>query len=147
MRYKRLPIEIESPEQIGYGNIKYNLTESSIRDRTLKDFGIELDASSLLLQYGDHRGHPGLRELLAKDGVTTPEHILLTPGAAGALFMIATSLLAPSDHLIVLRPNYATNIETPRVIGCEISFVELQLSTRQKIDTKEQLSAISERIA
>jgi aspartate/methionine/tyrosine aminotransferase len=126
MRYKRLPIEIESPEQIGYGNIKYNLTESSIRDRTLKDFGIEIDASSLLLQYGDHRGHPGLRELLAKDGATTPEHVLLTPGAAGALFMIATSLLTANDHLIVLRPNYATNIETPRAIGCEISFVELE---------------------
>jgi aspartate/methionine/tyrosine aminotransferase len=125
MRYKRMPIEIESPEQIGYGNIKYNLTESSIRDKTLKDFGLELDINSLLLQYGDHRGHPGLRQLLAKDGATTPEHVLLTPGAAGALFIIATSLLSANDHLIVLRPNYATNIETPRAIGCEVSFVEL----------------------
>jgi aspartate/methionine/tyrosine aminotransferase len=126
MRYKRMSIEIESPEQIGYGNIKYNLTESSIRDRTLKDFDIQVDVNSLLLQYGDHRGHPGLRELLAKDGATTPEHVLLTPGAAGALFIISTSLLTPSDHLIVLRPNYATNIETPRAIGCEMSFLELQ---------------------
>ncbi len=126
MRYKRLPIEIESPEQIGYGNIKYNLTESSIRDRTLKDFDIEVDVNNLLLQYGDHRGHPGLRELLAKDGGTRPEHVLLTPGAAGALFIIATSLLSANDHMIVLRPNYATNIETPRAIGCEMSFLELQ---------------------
>jgi aspartate/methionine/tyrosine aminotransferase len=125
MRYKRMPIEIESPEQIGYDNIKYNLTESSIRDKTLKDFGIEIDANSLLLQYGNHRGQPGLRELLAKDGATTPEHVLLTPGAAGALFIIATSLLSANDHLIVLRPNYATNIETPRAIGCEVSFLEL----------------------
>lgn len=126
MNYKRLPIEIESPEQIGYGNIKYNLTESSIRDRTLKDFDIQVDVNSLLLQYGDHRGHPGLRELLAKDGATTPEHVLLTPGAVGALFMIATSLLTANDQVVVLRPNYATNIETPRAIGCEISFVDLQ---------------------
>jgi aspartate/methionine/tyrosine aminotransferase len=126
MHYKRMPIEIESPEQIGYGNIKYNLTESSIRDKTLKDFGLELDINTLLLQYGDHRGHPGLRELLARDGATTPEHVLLTPGAAGALFIIATSLLSANDHLIVLRPNYATNIETPRAIGCEVSFLELQ---------------------
>jgi aspartate/methionine/tyrosine aminotransferase len=126
MRYKRMPIEIESPEQIGYGNIKYNLTESSIRDKTLKDFDVQVDVNTLLLQYGDHRGHPGLRELLAKDGATTPEHVLLTPGAAGALFIIATSLLTANDHLVVLRPNYATNIETPRAIGCEISFLELQ---------------------
>jgi aspartate/methionine/tyrosine aminotransferase len=126
MHYKRMPIEIESPEQIGYGNIKYNLTESSIRDRTLKDFEIEVDVNSLLLQYGDHRGHAGLRQLLADDGATTPDNVLLTPGAAGALFIIATSLLTSNDHLVVLRPNYATNIETPRAIGCEISFVELQ---------------------
>lgn len=126
MHYKRLPIEIESPEQIGYGNIKYNLTESSIRDRTLKDFGIEVDVNNLLLQYGDHRGHLGLRELLASETTTTPDNILLTPGAAGALFIISTSLLTANDHMIVLRPNYATNIETPRAIGCEISFLELR---------------------
>jgi aspartate/methionine/tyrosine aminotransferase len=126
MRYKRMPIEIESPEQIGYGNIRYNLTESSVRDRTLKDFDIDIDVNGLLLQYGDHRGHLGLRELLAGEGATTPDHVLLTPGAAGALFIISTSLLTPGDHLIVLRPNYATNIETPRVIGCEVSFVDLQ---------------------
>lgn len=126
MHYKRMPIEIESPEQIGYGNIKYNLTESSIRDRTLRDFGIEVDVNNLLLQYGDHRGHVGLRQLLADEAETTPDHVLLTPGAAGALFIISTSLLSANDHMIVLRPNYATNIETPRAIGCEISFVDLQ---------------------
>jgi aspartate/methionine/tyrosine aminotransferase len=125
MRYKRLPIEIESPEQIGYGNIKYNLTESSIRDRTLKDFAIDVDVNHLLLQYGDHRGHLGLRQLLADESTTTPDHVLLTPGAAGALFIISTSLLTPTDHMIVLRPNYATNIETPRAIGCQMSFVDL----------------------
>ena len=53
--------------------------------------------------------------------------MLLTPGAAGALFIVATSLLRPADHLVVLRPNYATNIETPRAIGCAISFVDLTL--------------------
>ncbi len=51
--------------------------------------------------------------------------MLLTPGAAGALFIVSTTLLAPGDHLVVLRPNYATNIETPRAIGCDISFVDL----------------------
>jgi aspartate/methionine/tyrosine aminotransferase len=126
MRYKRMPIEIESPEQIGYGNIKYNLTESSVRDRTLKDFDIEVDVNTLILQYGDHLGHAKLRELLAHEGSTTPDNVLLTSGAAGALFIISTSLLNKNDHLIVLRPNYATNIETPRAIGCEISFVDLQ---------------------
>jgi aspartate/methionine/tyrosine aminotransferase len=30
----------------------------------------------------------------------------------------------------VLRPNYATNIETPRAIGCDISFVDLKFETK-----------------
>ena len=34
MRYVRMPIEVESPEEYGYGNIRNNLSESSITDQT-----------------------------------------------------------------------------------------------------------------
>ena len=37
MKYERMPIEVESPEEFGYDRIKYNLSESSVRDRTLGD--------------------------------------------------------------------------------------------------------------
>lgn len=125
MRYRRMPIEVESPEETGYASIACNLAESSIRDRVLGDLGLEVDLNRLVLLYGDHRGHPALRALLAAEGACDPSQVLLTPGAAGALFIVATSLLGPGDHLVVLRPNYATNIETPRAIGCEISHVDL----------------------
>ena len=120
-----MPIEIESPEEVGSGEIRYNLAESSAADRTLGDLGIHLDPATLILQYGDHRGHPGLRELLAAESGCEASQVLLTPGAAGALFVTATALLERGDHLIVLRPNYATNLETPRAIGCEISCLDL----------------------
>lgn len=129
MNYKRMPIEIESPEEHGYGNIKYNLAESSTRDRVLGQLGLELDPNTLVLQYGDHRGYPGLRQLLADEAQCKPEQVLLTPGAAGALFIVATSLLKSNDHLLVLRPNYATNLETPRAIGCDISFIDLNFES------------------
>ena len=127
MRYRRMPIEQESPEEVGYGSIRCNLAESSMRDRLLGDLKLNVDLASTILLYGDHRGHPGLRALLAAESACAADQELLTPGAAGALFIVATSLLAPGDHLVVLRPNYATNIETPRTIGCDISFVELKL--------------------
>jgi aspartate/methionine/tyrosine aminotransferase len=128
MRYVRMPIEIESPEEVGYGNIRCNLAESSMRDRVLGDLRLDLGLlANTILLYGDHRGQPALRELLAAEGGCSPSQVLLTPGAAGALFIISTSLLSAGDHLVVLRPNYATNIETPRAIGCDISFVELSL--------------------
>lgn len=125
MRYRRMPIEVESPEEVGYGTIRCNLAESSMRDRVLGELRLDVDLAKTILLYGDHRGHPGLRERLAAESGCQPSQVLLTPGAAGALFIVSTSLLSAGDHLVVLRPNYATNIETPRAIGCDISFVEL----------------------
>jgi hypothetical protein len=37
MKYVRMPIEVESPEEIGYDQIRYNLSESSVADRKLSD--------------------------------------------------------------------------------------------------------------
>jgi DNA-binding transcriptional MocR family regulator len=116
VKYKRTPIEIESPEQFGYERIAYNLAESSVTDANLSD--LEIQPEDLVLQYGDHKGKPELRELFAGESEELgPEDVLLTVGAAGALFIVATSLLDPGDHMVVAFPNYVTNIETPRAIG------------------------------
>src|SRR6185295_15758756 len=61
-------------------------------------------------------------------------HVLTTAGAAGALFIIATTLLEKGDHLVVVRPNYATNLETPRAIGCEISTLDLKFEDGFALD-------------
>lgn len=133
MKYRRMPIEIESPEQMGYGNIDCNLTESSYSDAHLRD--LNLDLSQLVLCYGDHLGRPELRELIAADAnPLSANDILITAGAASALFIIATSLLKAGDRLVVVRPNYATNIETPRAIGASIDFVDLAFEEGFRID-------------
>ena len=48
--------------------------------------------------------------------------------------MIASALLKPGDHIVVVRPNYATNIETPRAIGCDISFIDLKFEDGFRLD-------------
>src|ERR1044072_6387525 len=115
MLYKRMPIEIESPEGFGYENIDCNLSESSFTDQRLSDLGINIH--DLILLYGDHKGKLELRDLLASEINFTVDDILITSGAATALFIIATSLLNKGNHLVVAKPNYVTNIETPRAIG------------------------------
>ena len=68
VRYRRMPIEVESPEQLGYDTITNNLSESSVSDRRLRDLGLDVDLDELLLCYGDHLGDPMLREAVAAGG-------------------------------------------------------------------------------
>ncbi|UDY34671.1 pyridoxal phosphate-dependent aminotransferase [Dermatobacter hominis] len=147
MRYRRLPIEIESPEERGYDTIRCNLTESSFTDGTLAEFGVEL-SGELTVAYGDHRGLPELRELIAEHsnpgGRTTlgADDVLCTPGAAAALFFVATSLLEDGDHLLVEHTNYATNLETPRVIGAEVETLELRMEEGFALDVDRVATSV-----
>jgi aspartate/methionine/tyrosine aminotransferase len=139
-----MPIEVESPEQLGYDTITNNLSESSVADRRLSDLGIDLHPSAdggaaalddLLLCYGDHLGDPVLREAVAAGGEgLRADDVLVTPGAAAALFATATSLLEPGDHAVVVRTNYATNLETPRAIGADLEVVDLSFDDGWRLD-------------
>lgn len=43
--------------------------------------------------------------------------------------IISTSQLTKDDHLLVMRPNYATNLEIPKAIGCDITYIDLALES------------------
>ena len=135
VRYRRLPIELESPEELGYDTIRFNLSESSVADRRLADLGIDAEVSELLLQYGDHRGLPELRAAIAADAEGLgAEHVIVTPGAAAALFLIHSALLGAGDHALVVRPNYATNVETPRALGADVEYLDLRFEDDWRLD-------------
>jgi aspartate/methionine/tyrosine aminotransferase len=139
-----MPIEVESPEEYGYARIRYNLSESSVADQRLSDLGLTIPDMPLL--YGEHRGRERLRELVAADGEgLSAGDVLITTGAAGALFIIATSLLSKDDHLVVIRPNYATNLETPRAIGCEVTHIDLSFEEGFRIDVDRVAAALTPR--
>lgn len=164
MNYVRMPIEIESPEQLGYDRVRYNLTESSLTDARLQDLwpalGLEAMLRELVLCYSDHRGHPGLRALIAEQSSQglretasgliasptanplDPDDVLVTTGAALALFMISTTLLERGDHLIVVRPNYATNLETPRALGADITFLDLSFDQGWRLPVERVAQAL-----
>jgi aspartate/methionine/tyrosine aminotransferase len=133
-----MPIEVESPEELGYDTITNNLSESSVSDRRLRDLGLDLDLDDLVLLYGDHLGDPLLREAVASagDGLTADD-VIVTAGAAAALFSVSTSQLEPGDHVVVVRTNYATNLETPRAIGAEVDTVDLAFDEGWALDVDE----------
>ena len=136
LAYRRSAIESESPELYGYENIRYNLAESSVTDARLDALDVLL--KDMLLWYGDHLGKPELRALIAAEtpGVE-PDDVLLTVGAAAALFIINTALLSHGEHALVLHPNYVTNVETPRAIGAEVELVSLAFEDGWRLDMDE----------
>ncbi len=133
LAYRRTPIEKESPEEFGYEKIKFNLSESSVPDFILGK--LNLDLSDLVLSYTDHLGNPRLRQYIAEE--VNPDHVLITTGSAGALFIITTSLLKPSDHVVLLHPNYVANIETPRAIGAQVDYLRLSFEDQFKLDLEK----------
>jgi aspartate/methionine/tyrosine aminotransferase len=135
MKYVRMPIEIESPEQMGYSSIECNLTESSFKDMTFGEF--DLDLKDLVLCYGDHLGLSPLRKMIAEEYGLKAQDCLLSVGAASALFIISTSLLNEGDHLIVVKPNYGTNIETPKAMGIEMDFLNISFEKGFKLSIDE----------
>jgi aspartate/methionine/tyrosine aminotransferase len=145
MQYRRMPIEIESPEQMGYQTIRHNLSESSYTDTFFRDIDVTAGLNDLLLCYGSHAGHEGLRELIIQDTTLDKDDVLLTIGAAGALFIIATMLLEQGDELVVIRPNYATNIETPKAIGARIKYIDLRFEDGFALDFDALQTAITEK--
>lgn len=132
MKYKRMPIEMEAPEGYGYDNIDCNLSESSFTDQRLSDLGISLE--DIVLFYGDHKGKPALRRMIADEINISGEDVLVTPGAAAALFIVATSMLDKGDHAVIAKSNYATNIETPRAIGATISYLQMNFDNGYQLD-------------
>lgn len=130
-----MPIEVESPEELGYDVIANNLSESSFSDMRLADHGIDTDVDTLLLQYGDHRGNPSLREQVASDSPELfTDDVIVTAGAAAALFITSTALLDRGEHVLIASPNYATNLETPRAIGAEVEALPLRFEDGWALD-------------
>jgi aspartate/methionine/tyrosine aminotransferase len=95
---------------------------------------LSFDLNDTILCYGNHLGKNELRELIAKNNSVSPNDILITAGAAAGLFIVASSLLDNKSHMIVQKPNYATNIETPNAIGCSVDFIKIDFEDKFQID-------------
>lgn len=137
-----MAIEKEAPEEVG-AVIKHNLSESAIFDQTLKSLSITIPAEAVLT-YTEHKGSHKIRSLVsqAANDTLTPEDVLVTAGASTSLFIIKTSLLGPKDHLVVTCPNYATNLEILRSIGCDITFIYLKFESQFRLDIDRISAAI-----
>ncbi|MFW6030630.1 MAG: aminotransferase class I/II-fold pyridoxal phosphate-dependent enzyme, partial [Halanaerobiales bacterium] len=131
MWFNRMPLEIWF-NQHQY-EIEYDIGESSVKYSSLGDLDVNLE--DLPLRYGYHKGKPELRRKISEiyDNLG-PENILVTNGASEALFDIEATILKPGDQVIVAHPNYSSNYEVPRSLGCKVKFLNLEYDKKFKID-------------
>src|SRR4051812_24234548 len=109
----------------------------------LADYGVEADLGELLLPYGDHLGAERLRALIAGEFENLSlDDVLVTAGAAAALFVVSSSLLEPGTHALISSPNYATNLETPRAIGAVVETLQLRFEEGWQLDLDELASRL-----
>ena len=81
---------------------------------------------NLRLGYTETFGSPALRRAIADTyRLIDDDHILCFAGAQEGIFCAAQALLDPSDHVIVVVPNYQSTEEVPLSI-CAVTGVELK---------------------
>ena len=80
----------------------------------------------LRLGYTETFGSPALRRAIADTyRVIDDDHVLCFAGAQEGIFCATHALLDPSDHVIVMVPNYQSTEEVPLSI-CAVTGVELE---------------------
>jgi aspartate/methionine/tyrosine aminotransferase len=97
----------------------------------------------LRLGYTETFGSPALRQAIAETyRAIDADHVLCFAGAQEGIFCAMQALLEPSDHVVVVVPNYQSTEEVPLSI-CNVTGVALESSgSRWTLDLDEVRSAI-----
>ncbi len=84
--------------------------------------GSEAGLSSCWLGYTESKGHPLLREEIARlYSQCNSEHVLVHSGAEEAIFIFMNVMLKPGDHVIVQSPCYQSLFQIANDLGCQVT--------------------------
>jgi aspartate/methionine/tyrosine aminotransferase len=128
------------------GNPRYYLGESMARDLTVADLLGPGDLASLAevnLGYGTSAGDPALRALLAARLGIPDDQVLITAGAAGALFLLG--LLCGDGEILVGRPCFPPAFDALRGLGAPVVTVQSRFDDGYRIDLDAFAARLSPR--
>ncbi|MFG1819210.1 pyridoxal phosphate-dependent aminotransferase [Kribbella sp. NPDC049174] len=121
---------------------RYHLTASDAQTLALSELLALADDDgrerweSLALGYTETRGLPALREEIAATyEYADADDVLCFAGAEEAIYLAMRTLLEPTDHLVVLTPNYQA-AETIPLAVCEVTGVALQADSGWALDVE-----------
>lgn len=127
---------------------RYNMTGSDAENMTLGELlSLASDADraafdNVSLAYTETWGAPALREEIAATyGSVDPLDVLCFAGAEEGIYAAMRVLLGPSDHVIVVTPNYQAAETLPLSI-CEVTGVPLDAENGWALDIDRLRGAI-----
>jgi aspartate/methionine/tyrosine aminotransferase len=141
--------QLERNQSLYENTVRYNLTESGIHPRALRDFLTEKEQAEILeleLGYGQTNGDPGLRDVIAAQypGLDR-ENVLVTNGSAEANFVAIWGLLEAGDEVALMLPNYMLVWGLARSLGATVRPFYLHQKRNWAIDVGELENIVSEK--
>ena len=99
------------------------------RDEFMADF------AARRLTYGHIEGNPEfLKGVCNLYQTVKPEHIIPTHGAAGANYLVLSTLVNPGDHVVSIMPTYQQLYSIPEMCGAELKLLHLEKEDHYHVD-------------
>ena len=87
------------------------------------------------LTYGDIEGNPAFLEgVCGLYETVKPEHVIPTHGAAGANYLVLSTLVEPGDHVVSIMPTYQQLYSIPEMCGAKMSILHLEKDDHYHVD-------------
>ncbi len=99
------------------------------RDEFMDEF------ASRRLTYGDIEGNPAFLEgICGLYETVRPEHVITTHGAAGANFLVLSTLVNPGDDVVCVMPTYQQLYSIPEMCGANVHILHLEREDHYHVD-------------
>lgn len=99
--------------------------------------------NALEVGYGTTQGDPELRALLAAGAGVEPDQVLVTPGAAAAMFLLAFVLCEPGGHAVITTPCFPHARTGLDAAGFRVTPVALRFDDGYRLDVAALAAALT----
>lgn len=124
---------------------RYDLAESTCPPVNIGDLAELAELAALALNYGTSRGDDELRTLLAEGTAIGADQVLVTVGAIEALFLLAQTICAPGDHVLVATPCFPPTRIVPTGLGAQVDTLPLSFDEGYRLPLERLADALTPR--
>jgi hypothetical protein len=121
--------------------VRYDLAESTCPPLRLGELGDPTALADLSLGYGTTAGDKELRELIGAEASVGAEHVLVTSGAAGAMFLVAQDICPGS--VVMVGPCFPPAAAVPTGLGSPVDIVRTRFDDGYRLPLDAVADALS----